>query len=137
MIDMENKNLLVYAYLGDATYEIMTRKYLISKNISKVNDLKKESLLFVSAKRQDYYLKKMKEENFFTLEELELLRRGRNVKTNSKPKYCSILTYKHATSLEILFGVLDYGKKYERLEEIFKEIIRICEENKDVSVWEK
>lgn len=66
--------------------------------------------------------------DFFNEQELDLLRRGRNVKTNSKPKYCSIITYKYATSLEVLFGFLKAMGKVERLEEIFAKIIEISEE---------
>lgn len=127
---MENKSLLVYAYLGDAVYELLTREYLCFKTgaKAKVNDLKNESLSFVSATSQATILKKLLDLDFFNEQELDLLRRGRNVKTNSKPKYCSIITYKYATSLEVLFGFLKAMGKVERLEEIFAKIIEISEE---------
>lgn len=127
---MENKSLLVYAYLGDAVYELLTREYLCFKTSAKakVNDLKKESLSFVSATSQATILKRLLDLDFFNEQELDLLRRGRNVKTNSKPKYCSIITYKYATSLEVLFGFLKAKGKLERLEEIFAKIIEISEE---------
>lgn len=127
---MENKSLLVYAYLGDAVYELLTREYLCFKTSAKakVNDLKKESLSFVSATSQATILKRLLDLDFFNEQELDLLRRGRNVKTNSKPKYCSIITYKYATSLEVLFGFLKAMGKVERLEEIFAKIIEISEE---------
>ena len=127
---MENKSLLVYAYLGDAVYELLTREYLCFKTgaKAKVNDLKNESLSFVSATSQATILKKLLDLDFFNEQELDLLRRGRNVKTNSKPKYCSIITYKYATSLEVLFGFLKAKGKLERLEEIFTKIIEISEE---------
>lgn len=56
---MENKSLLVYAYLGDAVYELLTREYLCFKTgaKAKVNDLKNESLSFVSATSQATILK--------------------------------------------------------------------------------
>ena len=84
---MENKSLLVYAYLGDAVYELLTREYLCFKTgaKAKVNDLKNESLSFVSATSQATILKKLLDLDFFNEQELDLLRRGRNVKTNSKP----------------------------------------------------
>ena len=52
-------NSLVLAYLGDSIYEIYVRKYLISKNIVKVKDLQKESIKYVSANSQAYFLKEM------------------------------------------------------------------------------
>ena len=38
-----NKNVLALAYLGDSIYEVYVRKYLLDKNIEKVNDLQKEA----------------------------------------------------------------------------------------------
>ena len=52
-----NKNMLVLAYLGDSIYETYIRKYLIDKGIAKVKDLQRESIKYVSAKGQAYYLK--------------------------------------------------------------------------------
>ena len=43
-------NSLVLAYIGDAIYEVLVRKYLIDKNFVKVNDLQKHALNYVSAK---------------------------------------------------------------------------------------
>ena len=123
---MTDLNLLVYAYIGDSYYELLVRQYLIGKNIKKVKELKEESLKFVSAKSQAFILDNIKE--FLTESEKDLIRRGRNVKTNSKPKNCDILTYKYATALEVLFGKLYLDKDFDRLEEIFKEIIKISGE---------
>lgn len=120
-----NENLLVLAYLGDAIYELMVRDYLANLGICKIKDLKEKSLKFVSATSQSDILFAI--ENKLTTQELDIVRRGRNVKTNSKPKYCDIITYKHATSLEVLFGYLYKSKNYERLEEIFNYIVSVVE----------
>ena len=37
-------NSLVLAYLGDSVYELYVRRYLVKKNIGKVNDLQKEAI---------------------------------------------------------------------------------------------
>ena len=124
---MMEYNLLQYAYIGDAIYEVLVRDYLIDNNIVKTKELRERSLLFVSAKRQAYYLKKLEEEGFFNSEELEIIRKGRNVKVHSKPKNCDILTYKFATAFEVLVGFLYKNKKEIRIKEIFKEIIKIEE----------
>ena len=127
---MENKSLLVYAYLGDAVYELLTREYLCFKTgaKAKVNDLKNESLSFVSATSQATILKKLLDLDFFNEQELDLLRRGRNVKTNSKPKYCSIITYKYATGLEALLGYLEFNGNFDRIDEIMNFILegKLC-----------
>lgn len=124
---MENLNFnsLVLAYIGDAIFEVKVREYLIKKGLVKVNDLQKEALQFVSAKRQALFLKKLLELDFFNEKEQDIIRRARNSKSNSKPKNCDIITYKHATALESIIGYLHMQKKEERIEEIFKQIIEI------------
>ena len=52
-------NSLVLAYIGDAIYEVLVRKYLIDKNFVKVNDLQKHALNYVSAKNQALFLKEL------------------------------------------------------------------------------
>ena len=71
-------NVLVLAYLGDTIYEDYIRKYLINKKISNVNDLQKESVKYVSAKGQAKYLTDMIKNNFFTDEEIGIIKRARN-----------------------------------------------------------
>ena len=104
-MDLNTVNVLVFAYLGDTIYEDYIRKYLIiNKKIPNVNDLQKESINYVSAMSQANYLNKLIENNFFTEEELSVIRRARNYKSKSHPKSCDIVTYKHATALEAIIG---------------------------------
>ena len=120
-------NSLVLAYIGDAIYEVLVRKYLINKNFVKVNDLQKHALNYVSAKNQALFLKELLDDNFFTSDEIEIIKRARNTKTHSKPKNCDILTYKHATALESVFGYLYMNNKFDRIKEIFDYIEKIKE----------
>ena len=92
-------NVLVLAYLGDTIYEDYIRKYLIKKGLEKVNELQKEASNYVSAKGQAAFLKNLLEMNFFTEQEQSVIRRARNNKSNSHPRNCDIITYKHATAL--------------------------------------
>lgn len=114
-------NSLALAYLGDAVYELYIRKYLLSKNLVKVNELQKESLKFVAAKSQATILEKLIEKQFLTEEELNIIKRGRNIKSHKAPKNTDIITYKHATGLETLIGYLYLTNSF-RLEQIMKEI---------------
>ncbi|MBQ7104756.1 MAG: ribonuclease III [Bacilli bacterium] len=116
-------NVLVLAYLGDTIYEDYIRKYLINKNIAKVNDLQKEASNYVSAKAQASFLKSMIENNFFFEEELSIIRRARNYKSNSHPKNCDIVTYKHATALEAVIGYLELSNNRTRIDEIMNNIL--------------
>ena len=116
-------NVLVLAYLGDTIYENYVRRYLINKGIANVNNLAKESIKYVSAVSQASYLKKMLECNFFTDEELDVIKRARNYKTTSHPKNCDIITYKYATGLEALIGFLDLKNEKERIDKIMNFIL--------------
>ena len=61
-----NYNSLVLAYLGDSVYELYVRKYLVNKNIAKVNDLQKEAIKYVSATSQELFLKQLIVNNVLT-----------------------------------------------------------------------
>ena len=113
-------NNLVLAYLGDSIYETYVREYLINKEISHVKDLQAESLKFVTAKSQAKILHDLINQNIFTEEELEIIKRARNTKVNTHPKSCSIADYHEATSFEALLGYLKLEGKEERIEEIIK-----------------
>jgi len=116
-------NSLVLAYLGDTIYEDYVRMYLIKNGIANVNDLQTESIKYSSAKAQAYFLKKLIEENFFSEEELEIIRRARNNKSTSHPRNCDIITYKHATAIEALIGYLKLEKRDNRINEIMESIL--------------
>lgn len=118
---MKDINPLVLAYLGDSIYEFYIREYLINKNIVKVKDLQKEAVKYVSAKNQASFLKRMIDDNFFTEEEIDIIKRARNHKSHSS-KSTDIITYKHSTALEALIGYLYYCNNKRRIEEIINYI---------------
>ena len=117
-------SLYQLSFLGDAVFEIMVREYLISKNVVKLHDLQELTLDFVTAKRQAYFVDVLTKNDFLNEEELDILRRGRNIKTHKSPKNCDIVTYKHATAFEILIGYL-YNNNKKRLNEVFNYIISL------------
>ena len=112
-----NKNILALAYLGDAIYEVEIRKYLLSKNIEKVNDLQNEAIKYVSAVNQAKFLKEMMDNDFFNKEEIDIIKRARNHKSH-KSKSTDIVTYKHSTALEALIGYLYYKNENDRINKI-------------------
>lgn len=116
-------NSLVLAYLGDSIYEVYVRKYLISKNICKVKELQEKAIEYVSANAQEKYLKLLLDNNFFTDGEINVIKRARNHKSNHKPKYASIITYKNATGLEAIIGYLYLNKQNERINELMNYIL--------------
>lgn len=122
MEKLDNINSLALAYLGDSIYELYIRKYLLDKGILKVNELQKEAILYVSAKKQSEYLMKMIDEDFFSEEEILIIKRARNHKSHSS-KSTDIRTYKNSTGLEALIGYLYLNGKEERIIEIMKYIV--------------
>ena len=116
-------NSLALAYLGDTIYEDYVREYLIKKGIANVNELQTESIKYSSAKAQCEIVKRLIDEDFFSEEELEIIKRARNHKGNSHPRNCDIVTYKYATGLEALIGYLKLDNNINRIEEIMKNIL--------------
>ena len=116
-------NVLVLAYLGDTIYENYIRHFLVNKGISNVDSLQKESINYVSAKSQAKFLKELIDINFFTDDEMDVIRRARNYRSNRHPKNCDIITYKHATALEAVIGYLDLINSNERIRCIMNTIL--------------
>jgi len=119
---MKDLNSLALAYLGDSIYELYIRKYLLDNNIVKVKELQKESIKYVSAKKQAIFLKEMITNNFFSDEELDIIYRARNHKSH-KSKSTDIITYKYSTALEALIGHLYLQNDLERIKNIMEYII--------------
>lgn len=116
------KNIIVYAYLGDAVYELYIRNKLVENSYNKVDVLQKEKLKYVTAKAQSNILNNLINNNKLTDEELDIVKRARNYKRNSHPKNTDVITYKYATGFEALIGYLYYHKKIDRLNEILESI---------------
>lgn len=115
-------NPLVMAYMGDTIYEQYIREFLIKSGLSKIGELQKRSLDYVSAKSQRKHLEELISANFLTDEEVEIVKWGRNAK-GAKTKNADIVTYRLATGLETLIGKLYFEKKDERIKEIMNFIV--------------
>lgn len=112
---------LSLAYIGDAVFEIFARSLVVTNHNSSVNNMNNLTKEYVRATSQAKMYTKVLE--IATEEELGVLKRGRNVKSNTSAKNASIADYRHATGLEALFGYLYLSGEIERLEEIFSYII--------------
>ena len=107
-------NLKHFAYIGDCVWELFIREIIIQKTQIQ-STMHKMTTNFVNAQAQADILEKIYDK--LTAEELEIQKRGRNLKITinkkSNPKIHSL-----ATSFEVLIGYL-YLENKERLEEIF------------------
>lgn len=116
------------AYVGDAVLSLQVRNYLVQvKGIQKPKLLQKESIDFVSAKSQAAFLTRMIEENVLSEEEISIVKRGRNAKSDSVAKNVDVVTYRIATGLEALWGWLYLSDRQDRLEELWQYILKIKE----------
>lgn len=115
-------NVIMIAYLGDAVYELYVRKYLLTLNIGKMVKIQKESLGYVSAKSQRHHLEILIDNQILNEKELEYIKIGRNAK-GGKSKSTDIITYRHATGLEYLIGILYYNNQIERIDELMNYIL--------------
>lgn len=114
------------AYLGDAVWSLLIREYLIEKGYQKPKDLQERSVRFVSAKAQAkfyYFL----EEDFFTEEEKEIFKRGRNFKGDSVPKNTDVSTYRVSTGFEAVIGYWHILAKKDRLMTAWEKIRTLME----------
>ena len=89
--------------------------------------LQKESVKFVSAKAQALYLQKLLDENKLNEEEVNIVKRGRNAKSDSVAKNVDVVTYRIATGLEALWGWLYLSGRKERLEELWRYWLEVKE----------
>ncbi len=119
---MTQLNGTTLAYIGDAVYELYIREALINKGYTKVDNLHKEAIKYVSAKGQVEALDLIHSE--LSDEEITYFKRGRNATSDRKPKNTDIATYKQATGFEALVGYLHITKQFERLEELINIIIK-------------
>ena len=122
--DIDRMNLLsplVWAYAGDAYYELFIRTYLINNSNAKPHKLHLDAIKYVSAKSQARILDMITP--MLTDEELDIVRRGRNTENHHVAKNSNLAEYAKSTAFEALIGYLYLTHKDERLDEILKKCI--------------
>lgn len=120
-------NGLALAYLGDALYELEVRKYLLTKKLTKVNDLHQQAIRYTSATGQAKVMEKLLDGELSEIE-IEQFKRGRNAVANRKPKNTNLATYHQSTGFEALLGYLYLENRTDRLAEVIQKSIQIIEE---------
>lgn len=114
--------------MGDAVLDQFVREYIILKLKAKLNRLHQEAKRYVSAKSQAQSLEYLFENNWFTDEELDIVRRGRNAKSYTKAKNTDIQTYRKSSGLEAILGFLYLEKNQERLTSLLECIVKNVDE---------
>ncbi len=112
---------LALAYLGDGVYELYVRTHVLRQGNCQNHKLHEKSKDFVSCAAQEKFLNLLLPE--LTEAEQEIVRRGRNAKSHSKPRNADYGTYHAATGFEALWGYLYLAGEEERLDHLFARIL--------------
>jgi ribonuclease III family protein len=111
----------VWAYIGDAVYELFVRNKLLTKGPAKTRTLHHEAICRVKASFQAGLVSQIEEH--LTTSELEIIKRGRNVKSGHTPDNTDVLTYRHSTAFEALIGYLYLKGQINRMVELLNKAI--------------
>jgi ribonuclease-3 family protein len=111
----------VWAYIGDAVYELFIRCRLLADGPAKTKTLHHQATSMVRASFQAQLASRI--EPFLTEKESDILKRGRNVKSGHIPIHTDVLTYRHSTAFEALIGYLYLCGEWERLNELLHQAV--------------
>jgi len=114
----EDYSPAVWAYIGDAYYELAMRLLTVSAGPKRMSAMHKQTAHFVRASFQAQASHAI--DGMLTDEERDVLRRGRNVKCGRVPKSASPTEYRHSTGLESLIGYLCLTAQEARAMEIVR-----------------
>lgn len=128
MISPIEYNGSILAYIGDAYYELLIRKHFIKDGNVKSNLLHKKVTKFTNAKSHYIIAKVMIDEDFFSEEELDLFKKGRNSKSKSVRRSASINEYSYSTGFECVIGYNYLVGNINRVDEIVEKAILILNE---------
>ncbi|MBQ8057629.1 MAG: ribonuclease III [Ruminococcus sp.] len=121
--DVHSLSPLTLAFVGDSVYDLLVRQHLVSLANRPVKELNRMKVTLVNCKSQADAVKVIID--CLSEDELDVYKRGRNVKVNSASKHSSLADYHAATGLEALFGYLYLSGKTERIKELFMSILEM------------
>ena len=124
--DINTYNPLTLAFIGDSVYETIVRTMVVSKGNKSVNALAKDKNKLVNAKTQSRIAEILTE--YYTEEEADIYRRGKNAKTANHSKSAAYSEYHRATGLEAVFGYLYLTGRLERCLELLKSALEKMED---------
>lgn len=111
-------NGIALAYLGDSVYEVYVRQHLLTKGVTRPNQLQRRAVAYVSAKAQAKLIQMLQDQGDLTERELLFYHRGRNAKSYTKAKHTDVITYRMSTGFEAVFGALKLDQEEQRISEL-------------------
>lgn len=121
-IDIQSVSTLALAFIGDSVMDLYVRRRIIESGIVRPRRFHVIAVDYVSAKAQAIFLEKLINDQILTEEEITMIKRGRNAKSNTIPKNTDVQTYRHSTALETLIGYLHLTDQSERVEDLLKKM---------------
>ena len=119
-MDLKEYSGTSLSFLGDAVYTLRVREHFLNKGYRVPGKLQTLCNRLNCAKGQSDTWFRLKEASFFTEDEEEIFKRGRNA-IRHIPKNGDLLTYETASGLEAVCGYL-YLTDKDRLEEFFRAV---------------
>jgi len=116
--DIRTYSPLTLAYIGDSVYELLVRSSLVLQGNRSVDSLTKKKISLVNAVVQSKNAEILQE--YFTEEEADIYRSGKNAKTSNHSKSAAYKDYHKATGLEAVFGYLYLTGRIDRCIELLK-----------------
>ena len=114
------------AFLGDSVYELFIRNRIVCSCEGSADALNKRSKALTNAKAQAHIADRI--QDLLTAQEMAVYKRGRNFKSLTAPRSCSISEYRRATGVEALMGYLFLQGDRKRIEELILAGIQDLEE---------
>ena len=105
---------ITLAFIGDAVYTLYVREKIVFLKDLKGADLNKKTSMQVKATSQSKFIDKIMP--LLTEEEIDIFKRARNSKKNTRAKSASVVEYNKSTGFEALVGYLYVIGDIERLD---------------------
>jgi len=115
-------SVLALAHVGDAVFELMARTWLCGNGAATAKKLHSGAVGLASAKAQAAAVERILPE--LGEEEMAVYKRGRNAHVSTAPRASTHGEYHASTGIEALFGHLYLSGRTERLNELFRIVIR-------------
>lgn len=112
---------MVWAYVGDAVFELYVREHLVQRGLASVDSLHRQAVGLVRASSQAARIRAV--EPILSPEEQEVVHRGRNAHGSGVARSASAADYRMSTGLEALLGFLYLTGRSERLQEILAALL--------------
>ncbi len=119
---------LSLAFIGDSVYGAVIKTVVVLEGNCPANTLDHKAVRYIKAVSQAKVADEMLANDTFSEEESKIYRRGRNAKSPTTAKNAPVGDYRKATGFEAVIGYLYLQGKMDRVLELIKEAVRICDE---------